>query len=160
MARRHNVRRVKIHRSYSISEAAKLLGVHKLTISRWIERGLPIIEQKRPFLIHGSDLRNFLTAQQPRKQPCRAGEIYCVRCRLPKRPAGDMADYIPKTPTTGLLTGICPKCDLLVHRVANVTTLASVCGDLNVTHQSPPQRLIDSSDPYQNVAFTKEPKRP
>ena len=100
MARRHNVRRVKIHWSYSISEAAKLLGVHKLTVSRWIERGLPLIEQKRPFLIHGSDLRDFLTAQQPRKQPCRAGEIYCVRCRAPKRPAGDMADYIPKTLTT------------------------------------------------------------
>ncbi len=135
MARRHNVRRVKILRSYSLSEAAKLLGVHKLTISRWIDRGLPLIEQKRPFLIHGSDLRAFLTAQQPRKQPCRAGEIYCVRCRAPKRPAGDMADYIPRTATTGLLTGICPNCESIIHRVANVATLASACGNLNVTRQ-------------------------
>src|SRR5947208_1860226 len=97
MARRYNVRRVKIHWSYSVSEAPKLLDVHKLTISRWIDRGPPLIEHKRPYLIHGSDLRAFLIAQQPRKQPCRAGEIYCVRCRAPKRLAGDMADYIPKT---------------------------------------------------------------
>jgi excisionase family DNA binding protein len=156
MARRYNVRRVKLHWSYSISEVAKLLGVHKLTVSRWIERGLPLIEKKRPFLIHGSDLRHFLTAQQPRKQPCRAGEIYCVRCRAPKRPAFDVVDYIPKTPTTGLITGICPTCELLIYRVSNVATLASVCGDLSVTHQSPPQRLIDSPDPFHNVTFAKE----
>ena len=158
MARRYNLRRVKIHWSYSVSEAAKLLGVHKHTVSRWIERGLPLIESKRPFLIHGSDLRAFLTASQPRKQPCRAGETYCIRCRAPKRPAGGMVDYIPKTPTSGLLAGICPTCETLTYRVANVATLASVCGDLNVTRQPPQQRLTDSPDPSLNVAFVKEPK--
>ena len=146
MARRYNIRRVKIHRSYSVSEVAKLLGVHKHTVTRWIERGLPLIEQKRPFLIHGSDLRDFLTAQQPRKQPCRAGEIYCLRCRAPKRPACDMVDYIPKTPTAGLLRGICPSCESLIHRVANVATLASVRGDLNVTHQPAQERLMTHAD--------------
>ena len=158
MARRHNVRRVKIHRTYSVSEVAKLLDVHKLTVSRWIERGLPLIEQKRPFLIHGSDLRDFLTAQQPRKQPCRAGEIYCVRCRAPKRPACDMADYVPRTATTGLLQGICPTCESLIHVVATVATLASRCGDLNVTRQPPQERLTDSSAPFSNVAFRKVPE--
>jgi excisionase family DNA binding protein len=158
MTRRHNVRRVKIHRSYSISEAAKLLGVHKLTVGRWIARGLPLIESKRPYLIHGSDLRNFLTAQQPRKQPCRAGEIYCVRCRAPKRPACDMVDYIPQTPTSGLLRGICPTCELLIHRVAKVAALGSVSGDLIVTHNPPQQRLTDSPDPFRNVAFRKDSK--
>lgn len=158
MARRHNVRRVKIHWAYSVSEAAKLLGVHKHTVSRWIDRGLPLIEQKRPFLIHGSDLRDFLMAQQPRKQPCRAGEIYCVRCRAPKRPACDMVDYIPKTTTTGLLTGICPTCELLIHRMVNVAALSSVRGDLSVTRQCPQQRLTDSSDPIRSVVFAKEPQ--
>lgn len=120
MARRYDIRRVKIHRAYTISEAAKLLGVHKHTVSRWIERGLSLIEHKRPFLVHGSDLRDFLTAQQPRKQPCRAGEFYCVRCRAPKRPAGNEVERIPKTPTTVLLRGVCPTCDRLIHRLATV----------------------------------------
>ncbi len=127
MARRYDCRRVKLNWIYTVAEVAKLLGVHKHTVSRWIERGLPLIEQKRPFLILGSDLREFLTAQQPRKQPCRVDQIYCVRCRAPKRPAGDMVDYIPKTPTIGLLRGICPSCDSLIHRVANVAALATRC---------------------------------
>ncbi len=118
MARRHNPRRVKIHRSYNVSEAAKLLGVHKHTVARWIKSGLPLVEQKRPFLIHGSDLRDFLKAQQPRKQPCRPGEIYCVGCRAPKWPAGDMVERISKTPTTVLLRGICPTCGRLIHRLS------------------------------------------
>ena len=69
-----------------------------------------------------------------------------------------MVDYIPKTLTSGLLTGICPNCELLIHRVTNVATLAAVCVDLNVTRQSPGQRLTDSPDPFHNVAFAKEPQ--
>jgi excisionase family DNA binding protein len=158
MARRYDCRRVKINRSYTVAEAAKLLDVHKHTVSRWIATGLPLVVPKRPFLIHGSDLRAFLAAQRPRKQPCRAGEIYCVRCRAQKRPAGDMVDYIPQTSTIGLLRGICPTCDLLIHRVAKFATLAAAWGDLNVTHQFPQQRLVDSPSPAENVDFRKEQK--
>jgi excisionase family DNA binding protein len=147
MARWHSVRRVKIHRSYSVAEAAKLLDVHKHTVSRWIAAGLPLVVKTRPFLIHGSDLRGFLAAQQPRKHPCRAGEIYCLPCRTRKRPAGDMVAYIPKTPRKGMLRGICPTCNRLIHRVASFATLASVCGDMSVTHQPPQQRLVDSPSP-------------
>jgi excisionase family DNA binding protein len=156
MTRRHNFRRVKIHRSYTISEAALLLGVHKHTIIRWIAAGLPLVVKKRPFLIHGSDLHAYLAAQQPRKQPCRAGEIYCLPCHAPKRPAGDRVDYFPNTATKGLLRGACPNCNRPIYRLANFATLASVCGDLSVTHQPPRQRLVDSPSPVENVAFKKE----
>ena len=156
MTRRHDYRRVKIHRSYTISEAAMLLGVHPHTVHRWIKHGLPVVSTKRPHLIHGSDLRAYLQAQQPRKQKLRAGEIYCLPCHAPKRPAGDMVDYIPKTPAKGLLRGICPTCGRLIHRLASLATLATVCGDLTVTHQPPRLRLVDSPSPVGNVVFKKE----
>src|SRR5215204_2484001 len=92
MARRYDIRRVKIHRTYSVSEVARLLRVHKHTVGRWIATGLPLIEQKKPYLTHGSDLREFLAARQPAKQPLRPGEMYCLGCRAAKRPAADMAD--------------------------------------------------------------------
>ncbi|MDI9847318.1 helix-turn-helix domain-containing protein [Rhodoblastus sp. 17X3] len=158
MARRHNVRRVKIHRSYSVSEAAKLLGVSKHTLSRWIDAGLPLIEPKRPFLILGSELRAFVKARQPRKQPCRPGEIYCVRCRAPKRPAFDEADYIPKTPTTGQLAGLCPTCGSLIYRLTKTATLAVASGDLKVTRRPAQERLSDSAHPSLNVHFRRNEK--
>jgi excisionase family DNA binding protein len=153
MTRRYDIRRVKIHRSYSLSEAAKLLVVTKHTIRRWTDDGLPLIERKRPWLVHGSDLRAYLKARQPRKQPCRAGQIYCVRCRAPKRPAFDEVDFISKTPTTGLLAGLCPTCASMIYRVTKSTSLAAAVGDLKVTPRPAQERLNDSSVPFSNVQF-------
>ena len=132
MARRHSSRRVKIHRSYSIAEAADLLGAHKHTIRRWIAAGLPTIDNKRPVFIHGADLRAFMKAREPVRQPCRPGEFYCLRCKAPRRPAGDMADYIPKSASRGLLRGICPCCDTLIHRAASLGTIEQKAGGLSV----------------------------
>jgi excisionase family DNA binding protein len=70
MARRHNCRRVKIHRNYDVTEAAALLGAHKHTVSRWIAAGLPTTNDRRPRLIHGADLRAWLKAREPDKQTC------------------------------------------------------------------------------------------
>ena len=42
MAKRHpNYRLVKIHRSYTVEEAAGSLGVHKNTVREWVKVGLP-----------------------------------------------------------------------------------------------------------------------
>lgn len=49
--RRFNWSRVKVHRSYTVDEAARLLGVTKGTIRRWIGAGLPAITDRKPFLI-------------------------------------------------------------------------------------------------------------
>src|SRR5271154_5088831 len=102
MARRFNYRRVKIHHSYTIGAAANVLGAHKHTVSRWIAAGLPTTDAKRPFLIRGEDLRAFLRAREPLRQRCRPDEFYCLKCRTPKRPALDMAQYLPRTPSRGL----------------------------------------------------------
>jgi len=158
MARRHNSRRVKIHRTYTITEAAAVLGAHKHTVSRWIAAGLPTTDDRRPYLIHGKDIRAFLNARKPDKQTCRPGEFYCLRCRTPKRPAGDMADYISKTPSRGLLRGICPTCETLIHRAASLGTIEEKAGGLNVTMPRAQQRIVDTSSPLSNVDF-KQDKR-
>ena len=156
MARRYNIRRVKIHRTYTPSEVAKLLGVHNHTVGRWIVSGLPLIERKRPYLIHGADLRAFLAARQPRKQPLRAGEMYCLRCRAPKRPAGDMADLVPRSATTGTLIGICPTCVGIMHRAVSLGTIEHARGDLSVALRMAQQRLNDSSDGIPNVGLAQD----
>jgi hypothetical protein len=48
MARRFNIRRVKLHHSYTIAELSALIGAHKHTISRWIAAGLKTTDAKRP----------------------------------------------------------------------------------------------------------------
>ena len=68
MTRRFDCRRVKLHRSYTISELSALVGAHKHTIGRWIAAGLKTTDAKRPLLIRGDDFRSFMKAREPIKQ--------------------------------------------------------------------------------------------
>ena len=86
--KRVNARRVKIHRSYAVDEAARLLDVHKNTVRNWIKSGLPTVDERRPILILGRSLSTFLsTRRMRRRQPCQPDQLYCFRCQAPKRPA-------------------------------------------------------------------------
>ena len=48
-------RRVKIHRTYAVDESARLLGIAKGTVRRWLKQGLSAIDTRKPVLIRGSD---------------------------------------------------------------------------------------------------------
>jgi hypothetical protein len=89
MARKRlNPRRAKIHRTYSFEEIARLFGVHKQTVRNWQKEGLPVLTGKRPYLVIGEALRTFLDKRRrSSKQQCKDGELYCLRCHAPARPA-------------------------------------------------------------------------
>ena len=143
-----NPRRVKIHRSYTVEEIARLLGKHKNTVREWLKAGLPSCDKKRPRLILGHHLASFLqTHRAKRKQPCRPGEIYCVRCRAPKLPAGDMADYVAITGTIGNLVAICPDCSSIVNRRVNLAKLGEVRGKIDITFPQALQRVYENNQP-------------
>ena len=155
-SRSANPRLVKIHRNYTIGEAAELLNVHKNTIRAWIDSGLATIDKRRPCLILGSSLADFLTRRRrSRKRPCTDGQIYCVRCRTPRHPAGDVADYNPITPTSGNLVGICPGCEGLIYRRVNLANLALVRGQLDVNLPEAQGRIDEDIDPSVNRDFKR-----
>jgi hypothetical protein len=48
-----------------------MFGVHRNTVREWVKRGLPTIDQKRPMLILGRDLIEFLQQRRLRnKRTC------------------------------------------------------------------------------------------
>ena len=144
MARRFDCRRVKLHRSYTIAELSALISAHKHTIGRWIAVGLKTTDSRRPFLIHGTDFRAFMKSREPIKKRCQPGEFYCLGCREPKRPALDMADYHPRTPLRGLLSGICP-CGRMIYRATTLAKIGQIAGGLDVTFPIAEQRIDDSA---------------
>jgi len=129
-----NPRLAKIHRSYTVEETANHFGVHKNTICNWIKQGLPVCGKKRPFLIMGRDLRVFLEAKRVKnKQSCKADEIYCVRCRAPKKPAADLIEYKAITDTLGNLVAICPDCESIMNRRISLAKLKLIPGYMDIT---------------------------
>jgi len=149
--RRPNYRLVKIHRSYTVEEAALLLGTHKNAVRAWVKAGLPICDSKRPILILGGELAAYLKARRAKnKRPCQPGEIFCVRCRTPKRPAGDMAEYQPITASLGNLLGICPDCEGMIYRRASMAKLDQIRGELDITFVEGKERVNGSDEPTVN----------
>jgi hypothetical protein len=155
--KRINPGRIKTNRSYTIVEAARLLGVHKKTVQRWIGKGLPTCDDARPMLLLGGALRDFLRQERlAGKQRCQSGQLYCVCCRAPKSPAGQMVDFIPTKPTTGYLRGICPDCGTLIHRALSTGVLERVAVGLEVAFPKAQLRLSDTSRAPENVPFGRE----
>lgn len=139
-----NHRKVKIHRNYTGEEIAGLFGIHKNTVRNWLKDGLSPIDNNRPMLILGHDLIAFLKARREnRKQKCRPGEFYCVRCRVPQKPAGNMADYSPVTEKVGNLIAICPACDAIMNRRVSRAKIGSVCGDIDITFPVEQRHIIE-----------------
>lgn len=152
-----NPRLVKIHRNYLVEEVARLLGVHKNTIRQWIKSGLPTVDQQRPTLILGRDLVDFLTQRRKaRKRPCQPGEMYCLRCRQQKVPAGDSAYCVPRTPLSGTLVGTCPSCNSKMYRHVSLLKLEQVRGKLVLRLPEAGKHIDESSKPSLNSDFNRD----
>ena len=146
-----NPRHIKIHRSYMIKEAAGVLGCHPNTIANWLRRGLKPIDKVRPILIHGTELRRFLQERrQRRKSPCKPDELWCLRCRAPRRPDGGLADYSPRTASRGNLSGLCPRCGSLMNRQVSKAQLTALSAFLDIAFPQAQSRINDCSSPSLN----------
>jgi hypothetical protein len=145
---RPNYRRLKKLRNYTVHEISGVLGIHKNTVRHWINDGLQTTDKKRPLLVRGRDLIGFLQARRSRRRRlCGKAQMYCFRCRSAKDPAGAMADYCPLTEKLGNLTGICPDCGLIMHRVIGLTNLRSICAEIEITFPRAVARLTDIAQP-------------
>jgi hypothetical protein len=157
--KRLNPRRVKLHRNYTVGEAARLFHVHKNTVRGWLGSGLESVDDRRPILILGRKLSAFLHARrQRRRQRCKAGQLYCVRCRAPKACAARTAEYLPITSNSGHLRGTCPGCGTRMYRRVSLRKLAEVAGDLQVQLPGAEQRIEDTASPSLNSDFSHEPE--
>ena len=131
--RRIDSRRIKIHFAYSVEEAASALQTHKNTVRGWIKKGLPIADHRRPIILSGASIRAFLDERRAaRKRPLKPGELYCFKCRSPKMPAADMADFIEVGNGLGALCALCPDCETVMHRRTSLTKLKSASGRIDV----------------------------
>ncbi len=156
---RPNRRSIKIHRAYTVQEAARVTGCARGTIRRWIRSGaLPAINDQRPHLILGGDLYDYLKARARSGCKLQPHECYCFKCRAAKAPALGMAEYVPLTATTGNLRALCSTCLTVMHKAIPLTALAALAGILDVTLQQATKHLRDTPNPSLDDHLGKELK--
>lgn len=158
MAKKFPMNRIKANRVYDVWEIAQALGCHKQTVIRWINNKDLVAETSRkPWLIEGKDLKAFLGARQTKIATNLAlHHCYCLGCKSPREPDGKMADYMQQTPETGRLTGLCPECGSLMHKVVRRTDLEAIRAKIEVAVQKASPRLVSPADTRSNVTMQQE----
>lgn len=111
MGKRANPMAVKASLTYDIAEAAKALGVTPVTIRNWIKDGLPVMSSRKPFLILGEAVREYLQGKRKaNKRPLQPDELFCPSCRDGQKPVGLVVTITQLGSGTSLLKGDCEAC--------------------------------------------------
>ena len=158
MCRRPSPSRIKTHRVYTVWEAADALGKHRQTVQRWIKhKGLLADRSHKPWLIDGADLKSFLGHRREQNR-CKLElhHCYCLGCREPREPDGRIADYVQQSPTTGMLTALCPSCGSLINKVIRRADLDAIRAKIDVTIQKASPRIVSPADAPVNVTLEEE----
>lgn len=151
-------RGVNRHRSYTVDEAARARGVAKGTVRRWLKSGLPAISDRKPLLILGADLAQFLEDRRATKQTGKLNECFCFACRAPRAPAAGMADFVPLSATSGNLRALCCDCAGVMHKRVSLAKLPELQAILDVTIMQAPERIREMTKPSTNDHFPREPE--
>lgn len=149
--KRINPRLAKKHRSYTVTELADVLGVHKHTVRGWLKKGLPAIDGAKPALILGSEFQAWWKKQRKAaKRPCEPGQMYCFKCREPKAPALGMVEYAATNAATGNLKAICETCGTMMHRRARLADIATKMPGFDVQITQAPSSIVERVHPSPN----------
>ena len=129
MAKRYNPNRVRLHRSYTSSELALALCVHKRTVQAWHKRGLAHLPDSMPYLFMGSTVREFIKKENSsRKVSLMPDEMYCLGCHRAVKAAIDGVSLryggkMGKVARQVIVSGLCPFCGAKLKRFTTTAKL-------------------------------------
>jgi excisionase family DNA binding protein len=152
-----DLRKIRLHSCYSVHEAANLLRVSPGTVRAWIRRGLPVLEGCKLILIPGDGLKAWLKARRAaRKQTCQPYELYCCRCRGPRKAKAGSVLIVPRNAKTVAIRALCASCDAKMNRGGSLAKLSEI--EVAFGLVTPAQvSLAQCENPAVNQHFDKEP---
>ena len=119
-----NTRRVKSNATYSTQEVADLLEVHPRTVQGWYSEGLPRIDDRRPFLVLGANLIEFMRLRKSRnRKKCADNELYCCRCRVPRLSRNGFVTYQVLNSKTMIVRCLCSVCGSRMSQLRSIGSL-------------------------------------
>lgn len=111
MGKRVNPMAVRANRSYDVDEAARALGVTTGTIRNFIKDGLIVMTSRKPYLMMGWAIRDYLRAKYARaKKPLAVDELFCTSCQVGRQPVDLMVSIASVGSATSNLKGVCRVC--------------------------------------------------
>lgn len=154
MPRRHAGRGIKLHRNYTVDEAARVMQVAEGTVRRWIKNGLPAITDRKPTLILGPDLIEFLDRRRGERRRLRLHEFFCFTCKEPRMPAFSAVE-VHGDKSSSNLRAICGHCTGLMRKRFSWQSLDALRPLVEVTIKRADEDLGDSPEACSNDHLEK-----
>lgn len=138
MTKRPNPCAIRANHAYTIQELASKACVTVGCVRNWIKAGLPAMISQRPYLILGSDVRAFLTANRQRSAHTLANDqLFCMSCKAARRPADMMVDLIAQEGRTARIVGLCDHCGTVCNRMVSKAKLSDLNRIFEVSNRGP-----------------------
>jgi len=135
---RYSLKPIRRNYTYSVDEIAELFGITPDTVFRWIRNeGLKRIPQSRKYFVHSAELTKFLTKRNAKnKQPCNEDEIFCCKCRKPRKPEPASLEFRHLPNKTIRVIGKCCVCGIRMNKLVSATKW-SKCHSLHPDKNAP-----------------------
>jgi hypothetical protein len=125
--RKYNTNLIKETLNYSANDIADLYKIHKRTPQQWFKEGLPKIDNRKPFLTLGFDLKEFIkNRQKKRKKKCNPNELYCCKCRKPQTSCNNLVDIKIMNERRLMIMGICSQCNTQTNKLSSLRKLGNI----------------------------------
>lgn len=121
MSRRHDPTKARRHWVYTRAQVCRIFDVGDSTITNWIGRGLKQVDDRRPQLFAGYELRRFITIMRwPHGRPPENGRLFCSVCLGFKALVHGSIQAFPKGIACFEVTGKCTGChNMLQARIGS-----------------------------------------
>ncbi len=125
--RKPDMRRIRPSKAYLLPEIAASLNRSNATVRRWFRDGLPALDGRRPPLVLGSDLKAWLKAKwSARKQKCQPDELFCCKCRKPRKPGPGSVRIVPNNEKTVSVKAECGMCGTRMTKIGSRAKTAEI----------------------------------
>lgn len=134
MSKNLNLRLIKQRESYSLKQISELLNVHIRTVQAWKQEGLPTINQEKPYLVMGYDLKEFLSKKfAKRRIKLQSNKFFCTKCREAVRSTENQVWLQTSGKSIGkqgfkelVIKGICEFCNSKLNRFSHSGRLEEI----------------------------------
>ena len=151
MARRFSSRGISKDRVYTVKLAARIIGVSEATFRKWAKDGLRLVADKKPYLIRGADLIDFLRRREAsNKVMMGKGQFFCMACKAPHDPRAGSVTFHPATESTGRLSALCGGCGGKVGQFCKADRAVDFGALSNSAPSAESQAYFDPAPPVRN----------
>ena len=153
---KYNLGLIKRSNTYSIYEIAELFQINRATIRNWLKQGLSKIDDKKPYLIHGSDLYLFLDIKKKKyKRKCAPDELFCMKCKEPRRPTNLSVYLEVQSMNIYRFKGSCSVCNSIMYKAFSVKNLLRNTSSFKNVMTSN-KNILQSGDSVINIHLIKD----